>query len=182
MSITIKLMVKILMMLLVIAHVNVDASSSKSQGSNISKKEFLSLSFPDYKAKQKTIWLKKDLQKKVITILDHSYPKLRLRYWINTSNKHTVWFLDEIGKERPISFAVSIVNRHISLIKVLAFRESRGGEIQMSSFSKQFENIGLNQDNKLDQHIDGISGATLSVTAMKKISRLALVLDREVLP
>ncbi len=31
----------------------------------------------------------------------------------------------------------------------------------------------------LDRHIDGISGATLSVNAMKKMARLALLLHQE---
>ena len=163
---------------------NLGAGQSNMAGTKMSKKEFLNKAFTgtQAEAKQKTIWLKDDLQSKIIDILDRPYAKLRLRYWINKEEKQSVWFLDEIGKERPISFAVSIINRHISLIKVLAFRESRGGEIQMLSFTEQFKDIGLNNENKLDQHVDGISGATMSVSAMKKISRLALMLDREVLP
>ncbi|RKZ69477.1 MAG: FMN-binding protein, partial [Gammaproteobacteria bacterium] len=33
---------------------------------------------------------------------------------------------------------------------------------------------------QLDRHIDGISGATLSVKAMTKMARLALLLNHEV--
>ena len=44
----------------------------------------------------------------------------------------------------------------------------------------EFNNIGLDPDNKLDQQIDGITGATMSVVAMKKITQLALVLHDEV--
>ena len=155
-------------------------ASLKADNSN--KNEFLAQAFGEMfaEAKSEKLWLNDGLQAKVTKILDHKYPKLRLSYWQIKNNKQTVWFLDEIGKERPISFAISIINQRVSLIKVLEFRESRGGEIQMSSFTEQFNNIGLNDESLLDQNIDGISGATMSITAMKKITRLALMLHNEV--
>ena len=147
---------------------------------SMSKKQFISEAF-DSQPEVKSIWLDERLQKKIKNILDHRYPKLRLRYWVNhNNNNQSVWFLDEIGKEMPISFAISIIEHRVSLIKVLAFRESRGGEIRMQSFSEQFENIGLNDDSFLNKTIDGISGATMSVTAMKKVTRLALLLHNEI--
>ena len=150
---------------------------------NITRKEFLleALYGDTSTAIAKTLWLNKDLQSKFIAVLEHPYPKLRLRYWKHTAHNQTIWFLDEIGKERPISFGVSVINNRIEIIKVLAFRESRGGEISMISFSEQFHQIGLDKDNKLDQHIDGISGATMSVIAMKKIAKLGLILHKEVM-
>ncbi|AOE49459.1 FMN-binding protein [Kangiella sediminilitoris] len=123
----------------------------------------------------KTLWLDDKVQAKITKILEHSYPKLRLRYW--KYDDQTVWFLDEIGKERPISFGVSVKSQRINLIKVLEFRESRGGEIHMQAFTDQFEQIKLTDEYKLDKHIDGITGATMSVDAMKKIARVALMLD-----
>lgn len=50
----------------------------------------------------------------------------------------------------------------------------------MSSFTEQFTNIGLNDESRLDQNIDGITGATMSINAMKKIVRLAIMLHNEV--
>lgn len=148
----------------------------------MTKKEFLDLAYKGQLSEVviKTLWLNEKQQTIIERILGHRYPKLRLRYWYHSEHSQSVWFLDEIGKERPISFAVSIINSRVDLIKVLAFRESRGGEIQMSAFSEQFNNIGIDAESKLDQHIDGITGATMSVTAMKKITRLALVLHDEV--
>ena len=134
----------------------------------------------------KTLWLEKDIQKQIKGILYHKYPKLRLRYKIknniDTPNKSTtIWFLEEIGKERPISFGVAIKNSQIKLIKVLEFRESRGYEISIPEFSQQFDNIGLNNAGNLDANINGITGATMSVRAMKKISRLAILLHKIVI-
>lgn len=174
--------------------VNVDAYSS-----SLTKKEFLDLAFdpsnshspnntlnPTKQLTKKTLWLDKSLQENINQILHHDYPKLRLHYWLYTDDEkaskaeptfQTIWFLDEIGKEKPISFAVSIINGQVDLIRVLKFRESRGGEIQMLAFSEQFKNIGLNQQQLLNKNIDGITGATMSVSAMKKITRVALMLN-----
>ena len=139
--------------------------------------------FPNSKFKIQTIWLKKEIQSHIKSILDHKYAKLRIRYNINSNHRSptTVWFLDEIGKERPISFAVSVKNDRVQMIRVLEFRESRGYEIHIPAFSKQFEQAGLNDDGKLDQNIDGITGATMSVSAMKKMARLAIFLHQSVI-
>lgn len=151
----------------------------------MSKKEFIATAFSqqstNIQPEVKTLWLDAQLQSKIKAILDHQYPKLRLRYWSRESGdkKQSVWFLDEIGKELPISFAVNIINNRVQLIKVLKFRESRGGEIRMQSFTDQFNGIGV-KENKLDKSIDGITGATMSVNAMKKITKLALMLHREI--
>ncbi|MFT5452975.1 MAG: hypothetical protein ACI9N9_002473 [Enterobacterales bacterium] len=163
-------------------------SSDKSMNKAISKDEFIAMAIyssssnSDEQLQSKSLWLNDELQVKITKILDHPYSKLRLRYLTNLTLKQTVWFLDEIGKERPISFAVSVIDRKISLMKVLQFRESRGGEIRMQVFTEQFNQIGVKSNSRLDQHIDGISGATMSVKAMKKIARLALMLDVEVRP
>lgn len=157
-------------------------SFSSSAVTYMSKKEFIKQAFSTNasssatKPKAQSLWLNEDVQKKITQILDHKYAKIRIKYW--QQGGRTVWFLDKIGKERPISFGICIENDRIQLIKVLAFRESRGGEIRMQAFTEQFSQIGLNENSKLDQSIDGITGATMSVSAMKKISRMALMLAR----
>ena len=128
--------------------------------------------------KTKTLWLDKSIQAELKNILSHPYPKLRLRYKISTNQpiESTIWFLDEIGKERPISFAISIKENQIQLIRVLEFRESRGYEIHMHAFTEQFNQVSVSGAGRLNQSIDGITGATMSVNAMKKIARVALFL------
>jgi len=143
----------------------------------LSKKEFLQLAFQQTEIPAaKTLWLNEELQQKITAILDHPYPKLRIRYWQQA--QQSVWILEEIGKEKPITFGVSINNNQVSVIRVLAFRESRGYEIRYQAFTQQFDNIGLTAEGKLDQTIDGITGATMSVNAMKKITRIALMLAK----
>ncbi len=130
--------------------------------------------------KNKTIWLKKEIQSHIKSILDHQYAKLRIRYKFifNQNSPITIWFLNETGKERPISFGISVMNNRVQIIRVLEFRESRGHEINIPAFAEQFEQAGLDEHGKLDLNIDGITGATMSVSAMKKMAQLAIYLHQ----
>ena len=63
---------------------------------------------------------------------------------------------------------------------MLVFRESRGAEVHRSAFTRQYENASLENDNSLDRYIDGITGATMSVSAVNRQVKLALLLDQVV--
>jgi hypothetical protein len=63
---------------------------------------------------------------------------------------------------------------------VLAFRESRGWEIRYPFFTDQFSGLTLAPDGYLSKPIDGITGATLSVRAVERVTRLALWLNAQV--
>lgn len=123
-----------------------------------------------------TLWIVGDLQSAVRAILGHDYPSARLRYW--RSDTRTVWVLDEIGKERPITVGIAINDGAVERVKVLVYRESRGWEVKSPAFTAQFTGAKLTEGQKLDRHIDGISGATLSVRALQKLTRLALLLHQ----
>jgi len=136
---------------------------------------FLAEAFNNSVPKSKVVWVKGELAKTITELLGHNYAGLRIRYWRN--DQRSVWILEEIGKEKPITFGVVIADNKITTMKVLAFRESRGGEIRHPAFTLQFQHAQL--DNmQLDRHIDGVSGATLSVRAMTVVARLALYLDK----
>lgn len=120
------------------------------------------------------LWLDAATQDQINKILGHPYPQARIRYWRDQAK--TVWILEEVGKEFPITAGFTITNNHIADTRVLIYRESRGDEIHFPSFLKQFEGIYLDKD-KLSGNIDSITGATLSVTAMRKMAQLALMLN-----
>ncbi|MDF1589016.1 MAG: FMN-binding protein [Gammaproteobacteria bacterium] len=141
--------------------------------------DFLSEIFANNVPKSQVVWLKGEVRQSVSDILGHDYKGLRIRYW-RDQNK-SVWILEEIGKEQPITFGVVISRQKVEVVKVLAFRESRGDEIRYPAFTQQFEHVTLD-GNKLDRHIDGISGATLSVWAMTSVVRMALYLDKFTTP
>ena len=132
-----------------------------------------------------TLWLTKSISETAEKILGHSVKKYTQKYWRDNSKQDstkngsakTLWILDEIGKEEPITAGFVVSNGKIISATVLAYRESRGNEIRYPGFLKQYQGVGLQADNQLNQNIDGISGATLSVRAMAKMARLALYYD-----
>ncbi len=126
----------------------------------------------------KIIWIKGELKKQIEDILQHKYKTKRLRYW-QDKNK-SAWILDEKGKKKPITVGIVIEKNKISRLKVLTFRESRGWEVRYPFFTKQFNQLFLTEENNLSQSIDGISGATLSVRALKKLARIALLLNQSI--
>ncbi len=126
-----------------------------------------------------TLWLSGELRPAVRSLLEHDYPAARLRYW--RAGQRTAWVLDEIGKEMPITVGIAVNNGAVERVRVLVYRESRGWEVKSPAFTAQFSGARLAPGHKLDRHIDGISGATLSVRALNRLARLALLLDRHVL-
>lgn len=127
------------------------------------------------------LWLRGNLRTGVEDILGHRYAALRLRYWRDPDplKDRSAWVLEEIGKELPITVGFVIEGVAIKSVQVLAYRESRGGEVRYPAFTRQFNALTLTQENQLSGPIDGISGATLSVSALKRLSRLALFLHQQ---
>jgi hypothetical protein len=140
-----------------------------------SPEEFLREAFAGHPPAPKTLWLTDAMQERVVSILGHQYPAMRLRYWEH--EKRSVWILEEIGKEEPITAGIVVASGKIERMRVLIFRESRGDEVRYPFFTRQFEGAELKSDMRLDRHIDAISGATLSVRALERLARLALYLD-----
>jgi len=149
--------------------------SSLQAGEYQSTEDFLIQVFSGTPPKPKLLWLKKDIRKKATHILNHRPGYLRTRYW--QTDQQSVWVINEIGKTKFITIAIVIKDKKIALLKVLAFRESRGWEVKHEFDTDQFKQNGLNADLTLTQLIDGISGATLSVRALTKIAQLALFFD-----
>ena len=140
--------------------------------------EFIDQVFDKNPPKPEVLWLDKALKEKVAGILDHNYSGLRIRYW--QKDKKSAWILDEIGKEKPITAGIVINDGKIEQLKILAFRESRGWEVRHDFFTSQFTQASLKDDQQLDKKIDNISGATLSVRAVSKLARIALLLDQQI--
>jgi hypothetical protein len=139
--------------------------------------DFLSETFAGKVPEPAVIWLSGERKALTKELLGHRYPSLRVRYW--RDQQRSAWILEEIGKDLPITIGLVVNDGLLEQIKVLVFRESRGWEIRHSFFTDQFKGAQLDESNRLDRDIDGISGATLSVRAMKKMATLALFLDAE---
>lgn len=153
------------------------ASHALARGIYQTPEAFLDEVFATAPPAPQVLWLKGDIKAAAEEILGHRYPGLRIRYW--GEEKRTAWILEEIGKEKPITVGLVVNPEGIALIRVLEFRESRGWEVRYPFFTGQFTGVGLTAKRELDRPIDGISGATLSVRALKRLARLALYLHQQ---
>jgi hypothetical protein len=144
----------------------------------LGRDDFLALAFGDTQPQLHTLWITDEIRTAASVAVGWVPAALRLRYWrVGTS---TAWILEDIGKDKPITLGIAISDHHIARVEVLAFRESRGWEIRYPFFTDQFNGLSLASDGFLSEHIDGITGATLSVRAVERVARLALWLDSQV--
>ena len=138
--------------------------------------KFISQSF-EAEPEQKVLWLTKDLKASIKQVLGHDYKGLRIRYWQH--GERTAWILEEIGKVKPITTGFVLEGDAMLQMQVLIYRESHGWEVRYPFFTDQFNGLQLDEKKQLNKKVDGISGATLSVNALTRLSRLALHLHRE---
>lgn len=139
---------------------------------------FVAAAFDGAAPDAKLLWIGKSLRKDIEGILGHEPAALRIRYWQRANR--SVWILDEIGKDLPITTGIVVHDGAIESLRVLVFRESRGWEVRHPFFTDQFNSVRLTSDYMLDHQIDGITGATFSVRTLKKQARLALLLDSHI--
>ena len=130
--------------------------------------------------KKSTVWVVGELRDNINEVLNgaDSTP-VRYRYW--RENNRTLWVLDSIGHSNPITAGVVVEDGKIHDISVLIYRENRGHEIQGRHHRGQYYGSALDDKNKLNTPINGISGSTLSVNAMKRMARVALLLHNDVI-
>ena len=145
------------------------AGSAGEAGRYVETDDYLRSVFATEVPTAKTLWVAGDLRADVDRLLGHRFAALRVRYWFDGAM--SAWILDEIGKEQPITIGVSVSDGAISSVQVLEFRESRGWEVRYPFFTDQFVDARLGPDKRLDRRIDGITGATMSVSAVTRESR-----------
>ncbi len=154
---------------------SVVALAEGEAGQYQTRSDFLIESFGHDKPAASIVWINDELRENATEVLGHPPATLRIRYWYEGAR--TAWIIDEIGKEKNITFGVVVENGEVQLLRVLQFRETRGWEIRYPFFTRQFSALRLTDNGSLSHGIDGISGATLSVKAATRSANFALVLD-----
>lgn len=152
------------------------AASGIPQIVHLERPQFVDLAFPQKTPQRAMLRLTHDTLEQLQHILGHEYRGRRIRYWRTAET--TAWIFDEIGKELPITIGIAVHKGEIALVRILVYREERGGEVHQGFFTSQFHQARLSADGDLTKPIDGITGATLSVQAVTRIARLALFLDK----
>ena len=150
------------------------AAATNEAGRYEEKHAYLERAFPAGVPSPRTVWIDGELRETVEEVLGHEYNRLRIRYW--KDGDRSAWILDEIGKELPITIGVTVDAGALHDVRVLEFRESRGWEVRYPFFTRQFVAARLDEKRRLSRNIDGITGATLSVRAVTRIARVALLL------
>jgi hypothetical protein len=151
------------------------ADADEQAGRYLETDDYVSSAFADTPPKAGTLWVSGDLRAAVERALGHRFAALRLRYWDDGDT--SVWILDEIGKELPITIGVTVKDAKIVNLRVLEFRESRGWEVRYPFFTDQFDGISKDEKGRLSRNVDGITGATLSVAAVTRVAKVALIFD-----
>ena len=168
-------MLRLIFLLLLVIPGPANAGPGGEAGRYVETDDYISSAFPAGSPAARMLWISGELRDAVERVLGHRFAALRVRYW--HEGARSVWILDEIGKELPITIGVTVADGAIDNVRVLEFRESRGWEVRYPFFTDQFVDAKLENNGHLDRRIDGITGATLSVAAVTRIARVALLLD-----
>jgi hypothetical protein len=153
------------------------AAEEDTYGRYLTTGAFLELAFGADPPQTEMLWMTSEHRKPLERLLGHEYQSLRIRYWRDSDR--TAWILDEIGKEQPITIGIVIEGGAIDLVRILEFREIRGWEVRYPFFTDQFRGAEL-EGGELSTDIDGITGATLSVGAVRRVAKAALYLHEQV--
>ncbi|MCF7804171.1 MAG: FMN-binding protein [Candidatus Marinimicrobia bacterium] len=83
--------------------------------------------------------------------------------------------INEYGKYRPITMLVGVdADFQVEGVRILVYRENRGGEVQRERFLYQYRNMTTDDPVRINQDIINISGATISVRGVNAGVRLVL--------
>ena len=153
------------------------AAEENTYGRYLTTEEFLQVAFGGKAPQADVLWITSEHRGPLERLLGHPYRSLRIRYW--RADDRSAWILDEIGKEQPITMGIAVEGGAIAELRILEFREIRGWEVRYPFFTDQFRGAALD-NGELSAEIDGITGATLSVGAVKRAARAALYLHEQV--
>lgn len=106
----------------------------------------------------------------------------RTTVWRVILDNHLVGWLFEdnvIGKHEFITYSAGVdLAGNVTGVGVLTYRETHGQEITEKTWLNQFVGKTVSDPFKMDQDIDGISGATLSVRNVTDgVKKLLVVTD-----
>ncbi|MCF7796444.1 MAG: FMN-binding protein [Lentisphaeria bacterium] len=107
----------------------------------------------------------------------------KLYYWEIRSGESILGYavLDNVkGKAHPITYLVLFSSElKVQRVRVIRYREQIGGAIQEPRWLEQFRGRDRHSGFDPGRHIDGISGATISVNAISRgVQRITVYLSQ----
>tara|TARA_B100000287_G_scaffold435436_1_gene503728 strand:- start:2705 stop:3217 length:513 start_codon:yes stop_codon:yes gene_type:complete len=149
-------------------------SASYAEDVYLSPEDFLKQTFAGDVPKKKLFFINDSNSEDVERILEDTYHMPYIKYW-RKDNK-IAFILEQIGKHEFITTGFVVQDNKIFDAKVLIYREKYGWEIKYESFLRQVRNNSITSSGKLQSPIGNISGATLSVNAMKRLTKFSIFL------
>ncbi len=122
------------------------------------------------------LWITPLIRPKIEAVIMHGYNGFRIKYW--DKDDETVWILEDVAKEKPVCVGLITYQEKINRLDIIFSTGKWGRQVQNINFTNQFNNIEIDENGILNKHIDGISGATLSVNVLSRLAQLALLLDK----
>ena len=115
-----------------------------------------------------------------ITVPFHHEPITMYHAFQNDVDLGTAYVINEKGKYRPITMFIHLTpSQVLGEIIVMVYREKIGGSVRKRRFLKQFIGKDKSHPIKVNQDIDGITGATVSSWSVARASKKVLLLADE---
>lgn len=131
-----------------------------------------------------TIAIPFEIRDSLSTQLHHAVKDSMLLTWkvYSKSSQHLRGFAvqtEELGKYRPITILIAAdTDFTVAGVRILIYRESRGGEVARKRFLHQYQGKSLQNPIRINRDIISISGATISVRGVNAGVRKSLTLLR----
>lgn len=152
----------------------------------------LKLAFPEAESfEKKLVALTADERATIAKKLDGQDAPRIFKYWIAKAHGSVIGHAvidDARGKEQPITYLVAVDARLvIRSVEILAYRESRGGEIRQADWRAQFKAKSAASPLRIGTDIRNIAGATISCRSLtdgvrKQIACLSTLLKPDAAP
>jgi len=144
----------------------------------LSKKEALKLAFKDAEVTEQKVTAGKEQLQRIRELAGIKTLPPEFSYFQGTLKGKTTGFAvidDVIGKTHPITYLLVVEpDGTVAAVEIMAYRESRGGEVRQKAFLKQFKGKTIKNKLRMREDIKHIAGATLSCRSVTDGVRIQL--------
>lgn len=147
----------------------------------LTREKALAVAFPDCDVVEKKLVLPSDAQRAALEakLGLHAVPRV-FEYWIGRKSnalRGLAVIEDVVGKSEPITYMLVVdPDLRVRSVEILAYRESRGGEVREASWRAQFVGKESKDDVHVGSGIRNIAGATISCRSITDGVRRELAL------
>jgi len=144
----------------------------------LTKAQALKLAFKEAEVSEKKVTASKEQLQRIRELAGIKTLPASFSYYQGVEKGKTTGFAaidDVIGKTHPITYLLATgPDGTVSGVEIMAYRESRGGEVRQKSFLNQFKNRTIKDKLRLREDIKNIAGATLSCRSVTDGVRIQL--------